>query len=154
MAYLAVNCDGSERMFKDKPRRVHSTEWYDFDYTHDRKIHSKESVFRYNEGIELPNGTIERLIGHSLSWDDECVKYGDEPHIKVPRFNHKKLVEGMKLITEDGRSAEILRFSVHISGATCMVTRVDGVSDCVYFDMKGRQLPPYKFAYDLCIGIN
>ena len=61
MAYLAVNKHGDEVIFRSEPTRETSY-WEIFDY--------------YSEpdyGVELPKGTIYKLIGRDLTWDDEPV---------------------------------------------------------------------------------
>lgn len=73
MAYLAVNKnDGcSEVVFEEKPERNVDgnggywgyMDWANFD----------EFV---NFGVELPHGTIEKLIGKKLTWEDEPVYIG------------------------------------------------------------------------------
>lgn len=55
MAYLAVDSDGSEWIFESKPEKdnVWST-WDNF--------------------VELPYGSIEKLIGKKLTWEHEPVE--------------------------------------------------------------------------------
>lgn len=61
MVWLAVDKDGAEYICDNRPyRREIMGEWiprYDVDYM-----------------IRLPFGTIEKLIGHSLTWEDEPVE--------------------------------------------------------------------------------
>ena len=66
MAWLCVNRDKSETVCNSKPERMMKYGFWE----------SLESV----EGetvdftIELPKGSIEKLIGKSLTWDDESVE--------------------------------------------------------------------------------
>lgn len=67
MAWLAVNKDGTELISPFLPNRdledlvwdcfrENAAGWYD------------------NYGIELPKGTIQKIIGRELTWDDKPVK--------------------------------------------------------------------------------
>ena len=58
MAWLTVDWDGSEAIFKDYPSRL-VDEWVCGDSF---------------ENADLPKGTIEKLIGDKLTWEDEPVK--------------------------------------------------------------------------------
>ena len=59
MAWVAVDKDGSEWMHKGIPVRSKYDVWID----------------TYWEGcIELPKGTIKKLIGRELTWSDEPVE--------------------------------------------------------------------------------
>lgn len=59
MAWVAVDKDGSEWVFDVKPQRIHC-EW--------------EIRQVYNMYVELPQGSIEKLIGRELTWDDDPVE--------------------------------------------------------------------------------
>ena len=85
MAWLAVNKDGTEVICKDEPRR-----WGFIDYRYAREYElrkmsetdlsfweDQEILNMYDEIsyiIELPRGSIKRLIGRELTWDDEPVE--------------------------------------------------------------------------------
>ncbi len=56
MAYLAVDKDSSEWITTDKPYRFDDV-WYE-DY----------------EQVKLPKGSIQKLIGRSITWEDEPVE--------------------------------------------------------------------------------
>lgn len=56
MAWLAVDKDGSEWITTDKPYRFDDV-WYE-DY----------------EQVKLSKGSIQKLIGRSLTWEDEPVE--------------------------------------------------------------------------------
>lgn len=62
MAWVAVNKDGSENIFTNKPNRS-AAYWYDF-ISPNRVI--------------LPKGSIKKLIGRDLDWYDEPVELKEE----------------------------------------------------------------------------
>ena len=59
MAFLAVDKDGVERIFEDMPHRHDDCYW---------DTYSVSSV------ISLPHGSIKKLIGRELNFNDEPVK--------------------------------------------------------------------------------
>lgn len=63
MAWIACDKDGEERIFEDIPHR-------DDDYYWDTS--SVCSI------ISLPKGSIKKLIGRELTWEDEPVKLKEE----------------------------------------------------------------------------
>lgn len=67
MAWLAVDNSGDECIFQSKPHRSKGYKTWDIDYwaTYETDI------------IELPKGSIKKLIGRELTWDDEPVKLED-----------------------------------------------------------------------------
>ena len=64
MAYLAVDKDGAEWVYSTKPQR--EPRWDDGDQT--------DSVWISDELVELPHGSIAKLIGRELTWSDEPVE--------------------------------------------------------------------------------
>lgn len=58
MAWLAVDENGYEFIYRNKPYRRFNTYWYD-----------GEDHF-----VELPEGTIKKLIGRDLFWCNEPVE--------------------------------------------------------------------------------
>lgn len=64
MAWLAVNGDGSEHIFANKPYR-----------NTDPHFGTKWEGGWLSSYIELPKGSIEKLIGRELSWSDEPVEF-------------------------------------------------------------------------------
>lgn len=61
MAYVAVDKDGNERIFDCCPYRYkHYARWF-YDYE-DYK------------SMNLPKGSIKKLIGRTLTWEDEPVE--------------------------------------------------------------------------------
>lgn len=57
MAWLAVDKDGDEYIYSSKPDR------YEIVFTN------------YKKYAQLPKGSIEKLIGKKLTWDDEPVEF-------------------------------------------------------------------------------
>ena len=70
MAWVAVNKNGKEGIFHYKPTRVEKlSSWYDEE--------EYGGVF-YNTEIFLPKGSIKKLIGRDLTWQDEPVELKEE----------------------------------------------------------------------------
>ncbi len=61
MAWLAVDRDGGETVFENRPCRRDEGFWEDPGST-------------YGTYLYLPYGTIKVLIGRELAWDDEPVE--------------------------------------------------------------------------------
>lgn len=57
MAWVAVDMDNTEWIFNKKPFRSDDGYWY------------SDSHFIY-----IPEGSIKKLIGRDLSWEDNCVE--------------------------------------------------------------------------------
>lgn len=67
MAFLAVDADFTECIFKYKPyRQQEDLMWV-------AAVEDIQEVF-----IELPQGTIKKLTGRTLTWDDEPVELEEE----------------------------------------------------------------------------
>lgn len=62
MAWVAVNKNGNELVFKEKPDRIEK---------HDIAVWCPSDWWCF---IELTSGTIEKLIGRPLTWEDEPVE--------------------------------------------------------------------------------
>lgn len=60
MAWLAVDLNGEEYIYEYKPLR-------DFNYNSFKSNNDRDY-------IQLPQGTIEKIIGRVLTWDDEPVE--------------------------------------------------------------------------------
>lgn len=71
MSYVAVDEDGEEGKYKDFPVRCLETGvgFWAKDKDDDRTNESE---------VELPKGSIEKLIGKKLTWEDEPVELKDE----------------------------------------------------------------------------
>ena len=61
MAWVAINENNTEYVFIEKP--VRKGNYWDNFYEHS-----------YDIGVELPKGSIAKLIGRELRWDDEPVE--------------------------------------------------------------------------------
>ena len=59
-AWVAVDADGSECIFREEPYRREGGVWF--------------SSSLSNKFVELPKGSIKALIGRELSWSDEPVE--------------------------------------------------------------------------------
>ena len=72
MAYVAVTKFGVETMFRNRPTKFRSF-WVDYQ---EMGIISKVLKKDFDEdcSIELPSGTIEKIIGRKLTWEDEPVE--------------------------------------------------------------------------------
>lgn len=68
MAWLAVDKDGQEYLYLDKPER----------HIHYNVFKSDEIDFEiwvsYGDNVKLSKGSIEKLMGRKLTWDDEPVE--------------------------------------------------------------------------------
>lgn len=65
MAWLAVDDDGTEIIFDDE----------NYPY---RNIEQKEWKCKNEEYVDIPKGSIEKLIGRKLTWEDEPVELKGE----------------------------------------------------------------------------
>lgn len=64
MAWVAVDEDGSEYIYDDKPERANGY----WDRQEDKEGYPIGGV------VLLPNGAIKKLIGRELTWNDESVE--------------------------------------------------------------------------------
>lgn len=70
MAWVAVHKNGKEGIFSHKPERGAKLEWwYDEIYEGDVTLDTE---------IPLPIGSIKKLIGRDLDWNDEPVELKEE----------------------------------------------------------------------------
>lgn len=63
MAFVAVDKDGAEAIYDEHPER-HAVSW----------LPTKYRNGEYTEWIYLPKGSIAKLIGKELTWEDEPVE--------------------------------------------------------------------------------
>lgn len=63
MAWLVVNGNGDEFIFEAKPKRNNTSQIWQL-----RSCHSNYSV------IYLKKGTIEKIVGHKMTWEDEPIR--------------------------------------------------------------------------------
>lgn len=67
MAWVAVNKFRNEEViFNDRPQRDNRGSWFIDDQV--------ESEYFQDQGVELPKGTIKKLIGRDLTWQDNPVE--------------------------------------------------------------------------------
>ena len=69
MAWLAVNKSGMESIFHNKPTRIENGIWQDAEY-YALMAHNADDE---DGSIILPKGSIKKLIGKELTWEDEAV---------------------------------------------------------------------------------
>jgi hypothetical protein len=70
MAWLAVDENGNEYIYSSKPSRDYSQSWnccWAFEAWED-----EESL------VQLPKGTIKKLIGRELAWNDEPIELKED----------------------------------------------------------------------------
>lgn len=72
MAWVAVNKNGVEYIFENKPKRE-GDEWIDAVVIWGNQYMDDGEHGTYWSNIELPKGSIEKLIGCALTWEDEPV---------------------------------------------------------------------------------
>ena len=72
MAWLAVDKSGVECIFDNKPER-NNNQWDDIVYSVYGEIYYDVDI-----GIVLPKGTIKKLIGRELTWEDNPVELKEE----------------------------------------------------------------------------
>ncbi len=59
MAWLAVDKDGTETIFSGEPFRDGDI-W--------------RPSYQYDQCVDIPKGTIKKILGHKLTWKDESVE--------------------------------------------------------------------------------
>lgn len=63
MVWLAVNKDGTEAVYRFKPKRDNIfCQW------------GPSERYPYDQFVELPKGSIKKLIGRELKWSDDPVE--------------------------------------------------------------------------------
>ncbi len=65
MAFVAIDKDGAEAIYQDKPMRKNNQWTY---------LCGEETVY-------VPEGSIEKLIGKKLTWEDEPVELKENSRI-------------------------------------------------------------------------
>lgn len=65
MAWLATDKNGEEYIYEEKPSRGYGCIW---------KATFYDEKDRNSDFIELPQGSIRKLIGKELTWNDEPVE--------------------------------------------------------------------------------
>ncbi len=69
MAWVAVDKNGGEYVSEDRPKRIAEFGVWD----NSVRIGCYEEHY-YDEKVLLPQGSIFKLIGRELSWEDDAVK--------------------------------------------------------------------------------
>lgn len=85
MAWLAVDKDGTEKIFKRRPSRVLDGKGKSvgIEYWKDMHSISDMSYFRNistadDKSFVLPKGSIRKLIGRELTWKDDPIEIKDQ----------------------------------------------------------------------------
>ena len=73
MAWVAVDAYSDEYIFQNKPTRDGSW-WVDYIYEPRGRI----LEYHHNSDIRLPKGSIKKLIGRDLTWQDEPIELRNE----------------------------------------------------------------------------
>ena len=76
MAWVAVDKSTVECIFGNKPKRKVG-HWEDIDYIV-HFVYGKEVACEIDTGLVLPKGSIKKLIGRDLTWEDEPVELKEE----------------------------------------------------------------------------
>lgn len=69
MAWVAVNDNGDEYIYEAMPERCFGWQWVPAFCEWQDRIY---------DSIKLPKGSIKKLIGKELSWEDDCVELKEE----------------------------------------------------------------------------
>lgn len=69
MAWVATDKNGEKYLYEEKPYRGYSCIWI---------ATFREDKDRNTDFIELPKGSIKKLIGRELSWNNEPVELKEE----------------------------------------------------------------------------
>lgn len=80
MAYLVVNKNGDEMMFLGKPERIVHTSIYN------KNIIDFEGWSRGGDVFKLQIGTIEKLMGKKITWEDEPIEISNEDWHKLKSY--------------------------------------------------------------------
>ena len=84
--FLAVNKNGDEVILDNTPARQGEI-WTDERSAHDDEYFSVED---HNSAIVLPKGTIRRLTGRDLKWEDDPISLKSVIE-ELPRVDTKKM---------------------------------------------------------------
>lgn len=76
MAWVAVDVYGDEYIFKNKPKRDGNW-WVDYIYEPSEE-QGGALEYHHNSDIRLPRGSIKKLIGRDLDWNNETVELKEE----------------------------------------------------------------------------
>lgn len=97
IVFLAVNKNGDEIILNNTPARQGEI-WTDERSAHDDEYFSVED---HNSAIVLPKGTIRRLTGRDLKWEDDPISLKSVieglPHVDI-EFYKQKIINFVKWI--------------------------------------------------------
>lgn len=69
-AWLAVNANGDEYIFNGCPKLTEYDDWTDtFDF-----IDDDGSINSISGGVRVPNGTIKKLLGKDITFDESPIE--------------------------------------------------------------------------------
>lgn len=68
MAWLAVDKKGNERIFRNKPNYG----W--FEWLDEEEFYAECQCFNISTEIELPKGTIKKMIGRELTFEESPIE--------------------------------------------------------------------------------
>ena len=68
MAWVAVNWNGDEYIYEEMPERFYHR-WAPTFCEYENRVY---------DYVEIPKGSIKKLIGRELSWNDEPVELQEE----------------------------------------------------------------------------
>ena len=72
MAWVAVDKDGRECIYQFRPKRGNDQ------FCPKRRSNQFTPWFEYSMWMALPKGSIKKLIGRDLTWQDEPIKVKEE----------------------------------------------------------------------------
>ena len=75
MAWVAVDAHSGEYIFQNKPKR--DDNWW-VDPIYESFDGLGELEYHYYSDIKLPKGSIKKLIGRDLTWEDNPVELKEE----------------------------------------------------------------------------
>ena len=107
MPYLAVDEDGTENIFEFKPIRCDDYWWAQIN----------QESFNRSTYIELPSGTIEKIIGSKLTWKDEPYKLeekrNDEYHLISLKEKNLKITLPYK--SQEDKTEQTITYEIYES---------------------------------------
>ena len=68
MAWIAISPKGVERIFRNKP----TFDW--FEWLDNEEFYAECQSFKTSTEIDLPSGTIEKILGRPLSFEESPIE--------------------------------------------------------------------------------
>lgn len=68
MAWLAIDKNGNERIFRNKP----NYDW--FEWLDKEEFYAECQCFDISTEIDLPKGTIKKMIGRDLTFEESPIE--------------------------------------------------------------------------------